>query len=314
VLDFLGASNLACLNPALHQEWKRMSLPLVSVVIPTFNGAHFLEETIGSVLRQDYPSFEILVVDDGSTDKTQEVLASFGERVTVILGSHQGVAAARNLALDRARGEYVAFLDYDDIWVAGKLKRQVEMLISGPFDFVYTDAEEFNSAGVIHASFFSNFPLLREPGRVVESLTDRSIPLTSTVVVRRELLERFRLRFNPQAVVAEDVGFFLEIAARGGRFGVIPEQLTRRRLHDSNISAHHLNRFIYRVIVFTDILARYGEADRDYLACVRRGLRLANYRVGEGRWAELQLRDARNTSRRHGARIALESEHFSIGV
>jgi glycosyltransferase involved in cell wall biosynthesis len=270
-----------------------MSPPLVSVVIPTFNGAHFLAETIGSVLQQDYPSLEILVVDDGSTDNTQEVLARFGERVTVILGAHQGVAIARNLALDRARGEYVAFLDYDDIWVAGKLNRQIEMLASGDFDFVYTDAEEFNSAGVVHASFFRNFPLLRDPGRVVESLTDRSIPLTSTVVVRRELLERFHLRFNPSAVVAEDVGFFLEIAARGGRFGVIPEPLTRRRLHGANISAHHLNRFTSRIIVFSDILKRYRDADQAYLGWVRRGLRLANYRVGEGCWAELRLSDAR---------------------
>jgi glycosyltransferase involved in cell wall biosynthesis len=106
-------------------------LPLVSVIMPAYNTARYIREAIDSVLDQDYPSKELIVIDDGSTDGTLEVLRSYGDRITLIEQRNQGSAVARNAGLAAARGECIAFLDSDDIWLPGKLRLQVDHLPTG---------------------------------------------------------------------------------------------------------------------------------------------------------------------------------------
>ena len=88
----------------------------ISVIIPTYNYARFLAEAIDSALGQSYAPLEIIVVDDGSTDATSEVLAAYGDRIRVLRQKNQGVAMARNAGIAAARGDYLAFLDSDDAW------------------------------------------------------------------------------------------------------------------------------------------------------------------------------------------------------
>src|SRR5947209_2263946 len=99
-----------------------------SAVIPVRNGAEYIADAIRSVLDQTAPPLECLVIDDGSTDATPEIVRSFGTRVAYVCQSHAGVSAARNHGARRARGELVAFLDHDDVWLPTKLERQVEAL------------------------------------------------------------------------------------------------------------------------------------------------------------------------------------------
>jgi glycosyltransferase involved in cell wall biosynthesis len=105
--------------------------PLVSVIIPVYNGARFLRAALESVLAQTYRNFEVIVVDDGSVDDSGVIAQSFPE-VRYIHQTNQGVAAARNHAIEVARGEYFAFLDQDDLWTADKLKLQIAYLLSHP--------------------------------------------------------------------------------------------------------------------------------------------------------------------------------------
>ena len=99
-----------------------MKKPLVSVIIPTYNSAGYIEEALESVFEQTLQDFEIIVVDDGSTDGTGEVLRKYGDRIRYIYQENNGPASARNGGIRVARGEYIAFLDADDLWVSTKLE------------------------------------------------------------------------------------------------------------------------------------------------------------------------------------------------
>jgi glycosyltransferase involved in cell wall biosynthesis len=102
--------------------------PLVSAIIPTYNRAHLVGEAVDSVLGQTYGNIEVIVVDDGSTDDTQAELKRYGNRIRVITQQNAGPSAARNLGIDASRGEFVSFLDSDDLWLPSKIERQVKLM------------------------------------------------------------------------------------------------------------------------------------------------------------------------------------------
>ena len=106
--------------------------PLVSVIIPAYNCVEFVSHAINSVLKQNYENKEIIVVNDGSTDDTPDVLESFGDQITVVNKENGGAPTARNAGLRIARGKYIAFLDADDLWLDGKLTMQVRYLEEHP--------------------------------------------------------------------------------------------------------------------------------------------------------------------------------------
>jgi glycosyltransferase involved in cell wall biosynthesis len=109
-------------------------LPLVSVIIPAYNAEVFIERTLDSVLAQTYKNIEALVIDDGSTDKTHEIVelvAQLDPRVILLKQQNAGVAAVRNLGIEKSHGEYIAPIDADDIWYPQKLGKQVKCMLKG---------------------------------------------------------------------------------------------------------------------------------------------------------------------------------------
>jgi glycosyltransferase involved in cell wall biosynthesis len=106
--------------------------PLVSVVIPTYNYARFVSEAVDSVLAQTYPSLEVVVVDDGSTDDTREVLARYGDRIRYIYQPNAGLPAARNTGIKAARGEFIGLLDSDDVFHPRKFELQMRYMLAHP--------------------------------------------------------------------------------------------------------------------------------------------------------------------------------------
>ena len=127
--------------------------PTVSVVIPTYNRAHLLGRAIQSVLDQTYQDFELIVVDDGSTDNTEGIVNGFGDhRIRYIRHKeNRGAAAARNTGIEAARGEYIAFQDSDDEWLPDKLEKQIRVFENAPQDVgvVYTDMQRINERGEV---------------------------------------------------------------------------------------------------------------------------------------------------------------------
>lgn len=186
----------------------------VSVVIPAFNAEPYLAEAIQSVLDQGVPGTEVLVVDDGSTDGTAAVAASFGSRITLIRQANTGIGAARNAGMERSTGELLAFLDADDVWPAGSLRGRMSVLgVAGQVDGVFGAVQEFHHGG-------ADLPV--QAGAVAGSL-----------LVRRRSFETVG-RFDDTLKVGEFIDWMARAQDAGLRFTSIPEVVLRRRLHTSN--------------------------------------------------------------------------------
>jgi glycosyltransferase involved in cell wall biosynthesis len=270
--------------------------PQVSAIIPCYNSSAWIRESVESVLSQTYQNLEIIVVDDGSQDSTMHVLRDYGAKLQVLCREHTGIGAARNAGIEAAQGEYIAFLDSDDLWQPDKICKQVEFMAQNQHcSMVYADAEEFRGAETDPKSFFAKFPSLASSTDIAEPMVlDWAVPLTSTVMVRRDFLQRHGIHFHATASCAEDVSMFLEIYLHGGEICRMNELLARRRLHDSNSSGDHYNRFLQRLTIYGELLQRYRNAPPRAREVIEAGLRDANFRVAERYWGDLDLQKARN--------------------
>ena len=129
------------------------SSPAVSIIIPVYNAQKYLEETLQSVLAQTFQDFEIILIDDGSTDGTPEIIEKYSDRTICLKNDHRGPASSRNLGLEAARGSLIAFLDADDLWLPTKLEKQVAIMLAQPqFGLITCDASMFCESGVIATS------------------------------------------------------------------------------------------------------------------------------------------------------------------
>lgn len=189
--------------------------PLVSVILPTYNRAFYLSRAIESVFSQNYRNIELIVIDDGSTDNTREVVEKIGDKRIVFMRTptNRGVSSARNAGIRRAKGEYIAFQDSDDIWLPGKLAKQVEVLegLTEDTAFVYCIMSRTNTAGVKH--FVPDDSISRElrRGRLFKKLLIRNYIGAPAVCIRRSVLENVGT-FDTQMPSLEDYDLLLRIA------------------------------------------------------------------------------------------------------
>lgn len=239
---------------------------LVSVIVPVYNGARYLSESLDSALAQDYSGLEVVVVDDGSTDDTPAILERYvqrhGGRVRGIRQANRGAAAARNAALLAARGEYIAFLDADDLWAPNKVGIQVRHLERHPdVDLVYsawTVVESTAAAARARAMMADTSDgEIDEAGSgwlYNELLTDCLLH-TTTVILRRRLLESVGL-FDAELRRGQDYDYWLR-ASRVTRIHKLRSALSIYRLHDSNSTSQPL-RTNYSGIVVQRAVDRWG--------------------------------------------------------
>ena len=184
----------------------------VTVVIPALNAAARLPAAIQSALDQGWADLEIVVVDDGSTDETAAVAARFGDRVQLLRQGRRGVSAARNAGLRATRGEFVAFLDADDLWLPGKLAAQLPEFADPVVGLVYSDFSLRREDGPDLPSYLAERPLAGE-GWILEDYLRSQFLFPSTVVARRCALEAAGL-FHEGLRGAEDLELFARVAAR----------------------------------------------------------------------------------------------------
>jgi glycosyltransferase involved in cell wall biosynthesis len=204
-----------------------MNSPLISCLVPVFNGAKYLAEALDSILKQTYRPIEIIVVDDGSTDRTPAVAACYGDRIRYVRQDNAGAPSARNLGLSLARGEFVAFLDADDLWRPEKLQRQMRRFESRPeLDLSVTYLQNFWVAELKNEEIRFKGHRLSEP-----------VPgyVTQTLLARRSAFYNVGL-FNESLKVGDPTDWFLRAAEQGLATEMLSDVLVDRRMHDSNMS------------------------------------------------------------------------------
>ena len=218
--------------------------PLVSVIIPAYNSQATLADAVASVLAQSLGDFELIVIDDGSSDDTLAIARSFSDaRIEVVAAPHSGLpAVARNLGLQVASGEYVAFLDSDDTWQPTKLERQLALFSASPevgavhCGAVYLVSDEPDA---VPLSWRLANPA--PPARVLAELLRRNTIYTPSMVVRRALLERVG-GFDPDPRLRgpEDLDLWLRLAEQGAWFGYLAEPQLVYRVRAGSVSRMRL--------------------------------------------------------------------------
>lgn len=201
--------------------------PLISCIVPVFNGERYLQEALDSILSQTWRPIEIVLVDDGSTDGTERIARRYPDSVRYVLQEHAGVAAARNLGLHSAKGEFVSFLDSDDLWHPEKLERQMGRFASGGHvDICIVHQQNFWIPEMQHeAERYRDHPAMQpKPGYVCQTLLTRA--------------ETFRKvgNFDPSLRIGEDTDWYSRAEMMGLVVDVVGEVMVWRRLHGGNLS------------------------------------------------------------------------------
>ena len=212
-----------------------MSESIISVIIPSYNAAKYLPQAINSVLAQTYRQFEIIVIDDGSTDDTQKVITEYSDSVIYIRQPNSGPSAARNKGIQISRGDYIAFLDADDLWVPNKLEDQlIAFQGSKNCAFVCSDWSYFDGEERINVSTLKNYEAWNCKADF-ELMIRENFVLTSSVMVDRQMLSKAGL-FWEKLRGAEDRHMWLRLLQHGDAV-VCKEILAYKRSHPGNVSS-----------------------------------------------------------------------------
>lgn len=198
---------------------------LISVIIAVRNSERFLSAALESVFAQDYHQIDVIVVDDGSTDRTAEIARGYPE-LRYIHQTNQGPGAARNTGITAARGEFIAFLDADDIWLPNKLSAQVGHLLQHPqVGYVITRMHVILETGTEWPANLNREHYMQDP----------SCFLPSALLVRAAVFDQIGV-FDVRYRIAEDSDWFLRAQDAGVPMAIVPQVLVHRRIHSSNLS------------------------------------------------------------------------------
>ena len=243
---------------------------LVSVVIPAFNNEAYICQALDSALAQDYPAVEVIVVDDGSTDATQQLVSRYAPRIRLLSQANQGAGAARNLGIQNACGKYVAFLDADDVWWPHKLSEQVAALRQSGYRMVYSRFlwwhADANGLFEDPANAFARLdPRSLSSGTIVsgmlyaELLVD-CIVWTSTVLLEKSIFDEVGY-FDPTLRKGQDYDMWLRLSRQVPMLGL--EAVTALyRIHRDSITVS-LRRVNYEYLILARAIKKWGETGPD---------------------------------------------------
>jgi len=227
-------------------------MPKVSIVIPTYNRLLMLKEAVESVLAQDFEDFELIIVDDGSTDETGNEIKRYGGRVRLLQHSeNRGVSVARNEGIRHSKGKYITFLDSDDLWVKGKLKIQVAFLDDNPqYPLCYTDEIWIRKGRRVNP----RFKHAKYSGWIFEKCLPLCTVSPSSAMMRKTLFPKVGL-FDEAFPVCEDYDFWLRVSARFPIFFINKKLIVKRGGHPDQLSQRSWGNDRYRVMALEKLLS-----------------------------------------------------------
>lgn len=234
-------------------------MPKVSVIIPTYNRGQYITQALDSVLSQTYHDYEIIVVDDGSTDNTQEILKKYDGKFKSIIKENQGISKTRNRGIEESTGEYIAFLDSDDYWAPEKLEEQVKVL------------DRYPNVGIV----YSRMPIINGRGEKIgmkpagvsgknfkELLQFWGDLPTSTVMTRRDCFDKAGL-FDPSMDPMEDIDLWIRISRFYDLYEIENRVLAYYRRHEEQVTSNKTKVYSGLLKINTKIFNNYSEAPRD---------------------------------------------------
>lgn len=261
--------------------------PLVSVIMNCYNGEPYLREAIDSVYAQTYTNWEIVFWDNASTDGTQRIATSYDSRIKYFRAeTNTPLGPARNMALKKASGTYMAFLDSDDVFLPCALQQQVTLMESGDYGLVYAGTIVIDEKGKVIGFRKVKY----ESGRILDSLLRKYEISMCSVMLRRSVLESERLEFDASLGYCPDYSLFMKIAAQY-RVGVMPDPIVKYRRSSNSLSRKTLHlaakenrQVLYELeTLYPNALRACGEA----MAGARSKLKFyeAVYRISTGEYS-----------------------------
>lgn len=243
-----------------------MTEPLISVIIPAYNAAEFIGETLDSVFAQTFTSFEVIVINDGSpdTEQLEQVMQRYPSNLRYIKQENQGAAAARNTGLLAAKGEFVAFLDADDTWLPQFLEKQMALLERSGADLVFADALLSGDVSLDGRTFMQLDPPRGEV-TAANLLAVKVTVLTSTVLARKAPVLDVGL-FDVSLRRGQDFDLWFRLAKAGARFAYTREVLADHRIVESGLSGGTISQLKRTLSVLEAIKARANLTDAEEAA------------------------------------------------
>jgi glycosyltransferase involved in cell wall biosynthesis len=283
-----------------------MTNPTISVIIPTYNHARYIAEALESVFAQTFKDYEVIVVDDGSTDNTQAVLQPYMERIRYVRKEHRGYGAARNRGISEARGEFVAFLDSDDLWEAAALE---------------TLLEAFQEKDVAIAASASR--LIRKDGNPTDELDEKRSPgpyftthsllffdhcFTGHVYRKSCFASCGPFNESPLFITGADYDMWLRVSVRF-RLRYIETPLLKKRVHDTNLTVDYLPILVRKVRVIEKFLKEHPQFTQKHPWVLQKMLSKRYERIGKYALLFHDGEDSYREARRH-LRYALRHNPF----
>jgi glycosyltransferase involved in cell wall biosynthesis len=235
-------------------------MPLVSVIIPTYNRESFIAECVESVLAQTFSNFELIVVDDGSTDRTETVVGGYSDKIRYLRQEQRGPAAARNSGIRNASGEWLSFLDSDDLWLPNKLEFEMEYVSKNPnMRICYSEEIWYRRGRRVNPAQKHR----KYSGWIYRKMLPLCIVSPSSVMIHRSVLEKVGL-FDEELPACEDYDLWLRIGSRYP-IALIPEALIiKRNGHEGQQSQKYWGMDRFRIKALANMLnsAELSEEDR----------------------------------------------------
>ncbi len=220
---------------------------LVSIIMPSFNSAEFIGETIDSVVNQTYTNWEIIIIDDCSSDNTKEIVECYQEKDNRIkflqLKENSGAAVARQYGIDNASGDYIAFLDSDDLWLADKLSKQINFMKENNYACTCTSYEKFKdniSKKIVAPPLKTSYKMM-----LLNDLVGNS-----TVIINKELVGEIKI---PNIKKRNDVALWLYLLKKIDYIYGFREVLMKYRIREDSLSGNKLNLIKYHWILYRNI-------------------------------------------------------------